>query len=464
MSKSVIIIGAGMAGIKTAIDLYNAGELNTIILEARDRVGGRLVSKQSTLNPKVCYDLGALWFHDGLTNPLFKKAKKLGNIDYFFDDGEHRYLSETDKSIPNWVFDKILPEIEAFGQLLYMNDPERPDMTLKDVCLLYLKEHGNELLPDTRKYAIQVVRLWTELWDGISWDQASAKHSFIWGFDHFGRNAYVKNGYRTVFQNELDELPRWYQENNILLEKQVTKIDYSNPDLVSVTVSDGSVYTANYVVVTAPASVLRIVDPADQYYIDWAPSLPLHITSFWPETEYGSLGKVVFEFDHCFWPESVQRFYVLASGVESSGSAKPWQHPTIVVNYRAMSDVPSLVCLTQDPLSKQIERLTKQEIWALFEPVIKQFATGPVQEPFNIINTEWNSDPLLRGSYSAGRLNSRSTDDFCAVLANGVTKRVRFAGAETIAGSSNGCADGAWYSGEREALFILRDLKVKNKL
>ncbi|KAM9898186.1 hypothetical protein OXX79_006453 [Metschnikowia pulcherrima] len=463
MHYSVIIIGAGMAGIKTAGDLYKAGEKNTLILEARDRLGGRLKSEKATLNPKVSYDFGASWFHDGLQNPLFEKAKTLGNVNYFYDDGKYKYVSEDCKEVPAWDYERIIKDVDTFGQI-YFQDPNHEDISVRELCSIYLEKHKSELTETQLKYAQQVVRLWLELWDGISWEYASAKHAFLWGVEHVGRNAYVKNGYRTVYQNELDELPQKYQKHNILLNTQVAHIDYSDKSSVTVTTSAGAVFTADYLVVTAPMSVLRIDDASDAQFIRWSPPLPARIANMMPGCEYGSLGKVVFEFERCFWPEDVHRFYVLASELSAEGSARPWQNPTLIVNYKAMSNVSSLVCLTQDPVSKQIERMSPNEIWQLFEPIISQFATGKVEKPFNVLKTEWNNDPWIRGSYSAGRIGTQMTDDICAIMANGVSNRVRFAGAETMEGPSNGCAHGAFYSGEREARFILKHKKVNAKI
>ncbi len=64
------IIGAGLSGLVTAYQLFKAGEKDFIILEARDRIGGRIYSSNGI-------DLGATWlqyFHRDLNNLL----KELG--------------------------------------------------------------------------------------------------------------------------------------------------------------------------------------------------------------------------------------------------------------------------------------------------------------------------------------------------------------------------------------------------
>lgn len=52
-----IIIGAGLSGLTTAFQLKNLGDDNFIILESRDRIGGRILTQNGI-------DLGATWFQN----------------------------------------------------------------------------------------------------------------------------------------------------------------------------------------------------------------------------------------------------------------------------------------------------------------------------------------------------------------------------------------------------------------
>lgn len=71
----VVIVGAGAAGLGAARTLIRGGA-KVIVLEARDRVGGRAVCDNTTFPIPV--DLGAQWFHQGLTNSLRVIAQQLG--------------------------------------------------------------------------------------------------------------------------------------------------------------------------------------------------------------------------------------------------------------------------------------------------------------------------------------------------------------------------------------------------
>ncbi len=71
--RSVIVVGAGAAGITAAYDLAQAG-LKATVLEARNRLGGRVWTDTSWGLP---LDLGASWIHGVEDNPLSKLADKI---------------------------------------------------------------------------------------------------------------------------------------------------------------------------------------------------------------------------------------------------------------------------------------------------------------------------------------------------------------------------------------------------
>lgn len=71
----VIIIGAGYAGISAARQLKALG-IRAVILEARDRVGGRAFTDTQSLGRK--FDKGPYWLHHKATNPMVPIAKAAG--------------------------------------------------------------------------------------------------------------------------------------------------------------------------------------------------------------------------------------------------------------------------------------------------------------------------------------------------------------------------------------------------
>ena len=71
----VIVVGAGIAGLAAANELDSQG-FDVIVLEARDRIGGRILSSDEWNGPTV--DLGASWIHGIENNPITDLAIKYG--------------------------------------------------------------------------------------------------------------------------------------------------------------------------------------------------------------------------------------------------------------------------------------------------------------------------------------------------------------------------------------------------
>lgn len=73
--RRVLVVGAGIAGLAAAQRLLQAGAQVTV-LEARDRIGGRIWTSQQW--PDAPMDLGASWIHGTEGNPLTDLARQAG--------------------------------------------------------------------------------------------------------------------------------------------------------------------------------------------------------------------------------------------------------------------------------------------------------------------------------------------------------------------------------------------------
>lgn len=69
----VVVIGAGLSGLQAASNIQSAG-LSCVVIEARDRVGGKTWTRE-TKNGKLV-DVGAAWINDTNQTKVYALAKR----------------------------------------------------------------------------------------------------------------------------------------------------------------------------------------------------------------------------------------------------------------------------------------------------------------------------------------------------------------------------------------------------
>lgn len=87
----VVIVGAGMAGIRAATRLEEVAaadgenDLDYIVLESQDRVGGRVRSTTIGARDDFLLNEGAVWLYDVPGNPLWQFVEEMG-LEYIYED------------------------------------------------------------------------------------------------------------------------------------------------------------------------------------------------------------------------------------------------------------------------------------------------------------------------------------------------------------------------------------------
>src|SRR5260370_2918535 len=103
----VAIIGAGAAGLGAARALENSG-LSVIVLEARDRVGGRGYTVMAA--PDIIFDLGCGWLHSADKNSFVKIAQQL---DFEIDKTRPPWREQSDAGFPHSARAEFVAAIDA---------------------------------------------------------------------------------------------------------------------------------------------------------------------------------------------------------------------------------------------------------------------------------------------------------------------------------------------------------------
>ncbi|GMM31263.1 polyamine oxidase [Martiniozyma asiatica (nom. inval.)] len=457
---TALILGAGISGLAAA-QLLEKENIDYRIIEARERVGGRILTDYTGLTP---YDLGASWAHDTLSNPLFDEiildeCKNKGKYGMYYDDQHPLFFSKHHgpKDFEANKVEQVVREIEKFIELKYFEEIGKEDLSVKDIVEEYMEKQQALLTEFQKSYAPQLLR-GLELWHGIGWDKMSSKFGLV---DNVGRNCLFTEGYDVVIR----EITKTLGAGKIMLKAPVVKIDrkkYQKENKIEVCLKNGNVYTANYVICTVPQSVLQLHNqPEKDGFIRWEPKLPSRIIDSLDNMSWGKLGKVIFEFETPWWSHhDTDRFVAISEpDITGSGVLPPtWSFPVLILNYFKSKNVPSLLCFTQGELTEYIEQ-NPDKAWEHMHPILERLSLhSKIPAPKRTITTDWTLSPYSSGSYGACAPGNDPTD-LVIQLSRGLDN-IRFAGEHTILDGS-GAVHGAWMSGRREAEVILSKLGIE---
>ncbi len=107
VNDPVIIVGAGLSGLRTA-SLLTAQGIKCSVLEARGRIGGRVLSKEVAERPDLGrFDLGPTWFWPRYERTITKLVKELG-LETFDQYNKGLMLFERSRNEPAQQY--VMPE------------------------------------------------------------------------------------------------------------------------------------------------------------------------------------------------------------------------------------------------------------------------------------------------------------------------------------------------------------------
>ncbi|MDZ7875353.1 MAG: FAD-dependent oxidoreductase [Rhizobium sp.] len=108
----VVVVGAGMAGLSAAATLVAAGA-EVVVLEARDRIGGRIFTDRSLGVP---VEQGANFIHGFNGNPVAALASKAGGMPFFVDEEQSAVLLSGGEEPEDFEIDDLWEEIERIEE------------------------------------------------------------------------------------------------------------------------------------------------------------------------------------------------------------------------------------------------------------------------------------------------------------------------------------------------------------
>lgn len=406
-SVDVAIIGAGAAGLGAPHALAGSG-LSVIVLEARNRLGGRAWTVQAS--PEVTFDVGCGWLHSADKNSFVPIARALA--------------FELNKDLPPW-------RERAYGNAFPQS--ERDDfMRAMDAFYERLWQAAQKGKDEPASLSLEPGNSWNPMIDAISTYingcELKDMSTLDWdAYEDSELNWRVRRGYGALIAAYGAPCP-------VALNCNATLIDHSGKR-VRIETSQGTL-TADRVIVTVPTNL--IADEA----IRFSPPLPAKVDAA-RGLPLGVNDKVTLALEgaEAFPKEGNLRGASMRTEM-GTYHIRPFGQPCIEGFFGG-----SFACQLEDAGEGAIPAHSIDEIAGFLGNDIRR-KLKPLYE------SRWGRDPFARGSYSHA-LPGHAGDR--AVLAAPVDGRLFFAG-EATSPTFFTTAQGARDSGERAAKEVLAAL------
>lgn len=444
MEADVAVVGAGLAGLVTARELDRAGR-EVVVLEARDRVGGRTLNLD--IGDGEVVEIGGQWV--GPTHErLHALAADLG-VATFPTHTAGENLVEMNGEVTR--YEGLVPRLGPvhladLGQSMYRLDRmardvdleapwETPRAELLDSRTLWSWLRRNVATPTAlRAWRGIVETVWAvepkdvSLLHALFYIATSGGLEFLTNIEGGAQQDRFVGGSQRLALTMTEELGY-----RVRLRTPVRAIRHDG-DAVRIH-ADGARVRARDVVVALP--------PALRHRIDYDPPLPAAQDQLSQRFPLGSVVKIALVYDAPFWRDDG------LNGIAGSGDGP--------VTFTADNSPPDgspgvIVAFLEGGFARRLGRVDAEvRRRAVLDQLARIF--GPrAGEPVAYREVDWSAEPWTRGCYG-GTLPPGVWTEYGHALREPVG-RIRWAGAET-ATHFNGYMEGAVRSGERAAAEIL---------
>ena len=439
--SAVIIVGAGMAGLAAACALARSGVLVSI-LEARDRIGGRVFTLHDPAS-ECPIELGAEFIH-GRPPEIWKTLRK-SKIEILEMEGDS-WCTDHGKLRPCDFFSQV-------DDLLEKMTPKSPDESFL-AFLKRLPAAKNDSERETRRRATSYVSGFNAADPslvGVQWLVKGMKAEERIEGDRVFR---ARNGYEdllNIFREQIgaDEITL---HTGCVVETVTWK-----PGKIKITARERghrrTFHTAR-AILTLPLSLMK-APPGKAGVVKFDPALPPEKIQALGKLEMGHVIRVVLRFRRRFWETISPSPRKNLSRMSFLFTQDKW-FPTWWTSLPQKNPI-----LTAWAPFRSAEKLSGQSHAFVVERALRSLAKSlaiPAKniraELENAYVHDWQSDPFSRGAYSYGKVGANRAQQ---ILARPLENTLFFAGEATDTIGHNGTVHGAIASGHRAARQILQN-------
>jgi len=443
----VVVIGAGLAGLRTARALAGAGA-SVVVLEARDRVGGRTLSQPIG---KGVFDLGGQWLGPG-QDRVAALARELGVSTFLtYHQGAkvldlHGRVSTYKRNIPSLSLPALLRthlmihRLDRMARTVPLDNPAaaRHAVTWDGESLEGWKRRHVRSAP-----VRDLLDVATRLVFGAEPGELSLLHFLFYLHAGGGLKRLVeidKGAQQLRFVGGAQGLALGMAAGlgeRVQLGAAVNRIEQDDLGL-TVESSRGRV-RARYAVVAVP--------PPLAGRIAYQPALPAARDQLTQRAPMGSAVKCLITYERPFWRERGFSGEVVAAG---SGPIS-----AVFDNSSHDNAQPALLAFVVGRTARAWERRSASDRRRSVLAALARWFGPEASSPTEYLEHDWSAEPWTRGC-PVGVIPPGVLTSFGTTLRQAVG-RIHFAGTET-ATEWNGYMEGALESGERAARELMRRL------
>lgn len=451
---SVIVVGAGIAGLSAARTLLDAGAgFNVTVFEASNRLGGRTFSNYTAAGFGEVLggeaDIGASWLHGSCPEHPITRIKNAMSLQGFvtLDSSATVYFSdgtEVDKDRYD-EFEDMIADAAAKAK------SSATDISMWD-AMSDLKNDPLMQYHMTNSLEFNV---------GCSPDLLSGKYAQ--DDDQFkGAETILQKGYSQIVNalangavkldaGDDDTAPtvtavtsgrKAVQISTGRRVVQISRVCQSTQ--LQVGFDSGSPVLADHVIVAAPLGVLK------KGVISFSPAVSQTKQTAISRLGFGNVVKIGILFDKVFWPASTHYFGLVPSTANLSNAEKFGYF----LNAQPAVSRPIMFTFAFGSSAYEVEKWSDDAVWAnVRQNLEKMFGKAKVGQKVAMWRSYWASDPNIGGAYSYAGVGS-TPGDWAQMAKAEMDGSLHFAGEHT-SHTYRGTVHGAFFSGQRAAREIL---------
>ncbi|KAM7185052.1 hypothetical protein V8F20_011958 [Naviculisporaceae sp. PSN 640] len=485
--KHVCIVGAGISGLRCA-DVLLAHGFEVTILEARDRIGGR-ICQSDELGYTV--DIGPNWIHAWTydskePHPIYALAQATNtplhhwnNKQLIYDSDGNPLPEDLTERLSSLLW-QIIEDAFIFSEQLHKEGSSR-NISCCDSLYTFIKRAANEKVPDEKERCLllQMSEIWGAYVGAPVWRQSLR---FAWMEECCGgEEMFVSSNYSGILNHAAKPALEGAHIRLNTLVTGVTTPTTSSDDPITVTISSGETLNFDQVAVTTPLGWLK-----KHHSTVFSPPLPDRLASAIRSISLSNLEKVFITFPTVFWnPDSNYNDHSQKEGAQNefpcytnwltpnySLSTNPERWPQEIWDlstFQPPNNHPTILFYLYGDCSHHIVNLIHdkppEENFKLLDEFFRPYYSRlPNYDPNNadcqpskILATEWLKDELNGyGSYCNFQVGIEEADKDVLAFREGVPgRRLWFAGEHAAPFEECGTVAGAYLSGEHAAKKVL---------